>query len=139
MRRSLPRSRPIRTAKPLALHGGYYDIFRAAELRAELGTIHPHDDIVLDLSATEHLDCACLGVMIRKLRQSRKVESAIELRLVHTTPRLAEMIALLNLDEIFILDDSIHRIGRQPRPPTIKHGGRAAGNIDTRRLATDRA
>lgn len=112
MRRSFRHSRPFRTAKPLALRGGYYDIFRAPELKAELESVRPHEDIVLDLSATEHLDCACLGVMIRKLRQSRELEHATELRLVHTAPRLAEILALLKLDQVFILDDlpgSSHR------------------------------
>jgi anti-anti-sigma factor len=59
---------------------------------------------VLDLSTTEHLDCSCLGVLIGKLHQWREHDPETQLRLIHVAPRLARMLSLANLDQLFILD-----------------------------------
>jgi anti-anti-sigma factor len=83
--------------KPLVLRGGYYDISRRAEFRAELDSVEPHSDVVLDLSGTEYLDCASVGVMVEKLRQWREHTPGTNLRLTNVNPDLARMLRLLEL------------------------------------------
>ncbi len=86
---------------PFTLHGGYYDVFRTAELKAELGSVEPHSDVILDLSTTEHLDCGSLGVMIGKLQQWRRRKPGTQLCLMHVAPRMARILTILNLDQVF--------------------------------------
>ena len=59
----MPLGSIAKGSEPRVLHGGYYDLARREELRAELDLIQPHSDVVLDLARTEHLDCSCIGVL----------------------------------------------------------------------------
>jgi len=90
--------------KPVTLNGGYYDIFRSAELTVELSAIKPGSDVVLDLSRTQHLDCACLGVMIRALNEWNKRAPGTHLRLRNVVPQVERILRLVELDRVFIIE-----------------------------------
>jgi anti-anti-sigma factor len=90
--------------KPVVLNGGYYDVFRTAELAAELNAIEPQSDVVLDLSNTQQLDCACLGVMIHALKEWNKRAPGTHLRLRNVVPQVEKMLHLMELDRVFIIE-----------------------------------
>jgi anti-anti-sigma regulatory factor len=87
-----------------ALHGGYYDVSRKSELQAEFDAIEPHSDVVIDLATTEHLDCACLGVMVGRLGEWRVRKPETQLRLRNVAPQLARVLGILKLNEVFIVE-----------------------------------
>jgi anti-anti-sigma factor len=86
------------------LHGGYYDLSRKSELKAEFDAIEPHSDVVIDLASTEHLDCSCIGVMVGRLREWRVRKPETQLRLINVTPRLERMLRLLMLQQLFVIN-----------------------------------
>ncbi len=90
--------------RPYRLRGGYYDIGRRAELRAELDSLEPHSDIILDLAATQQVDCSCLGVMVAKLNEWRERDSEMNLRLLNVGPGVARVLNISRLDEAFIVE-----------------------------------
>ncbi len=90
--------------KRVMLKGGYYDILRSAELTAELNAIQPHSDVVLDLACTQHLDCACLGVMIRALNEWNRRAPGTHLRLRNVVPQVERMLQLVKLDKVFVIE-----------------------------------
>jgi len=94
-------------AKSHALHGGYYDFSRKSELQAEFDAIEPHSDVVVDLASTEHLDCACLGVMIGRLNEWRMRKPKTQLHLINVAPRLARVLELLKLEQLFIIEGPV--------------------------------
>lgn len=89
--------------KPILLLGGYYDVFRKADLRAELAAIEPHSDVVLDLATTDQLDCGSLGLMVARLREWRKEKPQTNLRLINVSTRIARVLTILGLDTLFIV------------------------------------
>ena len=89
---------------PVVLEGGYYDVFRKKALQAELASIQSHSDVVLDLSRTEQIDCACLGLFVARLREWRAQKPGTNLRLVNVSPRIARILSLLSLDTLFIVN-----------------------------------
>ncbi len=91
-------------ANPVALIGGDYDIFRTRELAEELYDIEPHSDVWLDLATTEHLDCASIGVLMRNFKRWRARDPEMRLRLLNVAPRLAQVLRILRLDELFIVE-----------------------------------
>ncbi len=104
LKRSFHGSLVRHISEPVSLHGGCYDIFRKVELKAELDSVEPRSDVVLDLSKTELLDCSCLGVLVGKLRQWRERDPETQLRLIHVAPRLARILSLVKLDTLFVLE-----------------------------------
>src|SRR5665213_2203469 len=85
-----------------ALHGGYYDFSRKSELKVEFDAIEQHSDVVIDMASTEHLDCSCLGVMVRRLREWRVGKPETQLRLINVAPRLERVMQLLKLEQVFV-------------------------------------
>ncbi len=88
----------------VAFHGGFYDISRKGELKAELDAISPHSDVVIDLSSTEYLDCSAVGMMVGKLRQWEKEKPGTRLRLRNVNRRLTNVMLILNLHRIFTIE-----------------------------------
>ncbi len=91
-------------AQSLRLHGGYYDLGRKVELESELASVEPHSDVFLDLAATEHLDCSCLGLMIVTLHRWRNQKPDTNLRLLNVLPGFAKVLSILRLDEVFVVE-----------------------------------
>jgi anti-anti-sigma regulatory factor len=88
----------------LLLKGGWYDAARHEDLKLELHGFEPHGDGVLDLVRTKHLDCASLGILIAKLLTWRKRKPEINLRLLNVAPKLANILRLLQLDQVFLIE-----------------------------------
>jgi anti-anti-sigma factor len=89
---------------PVRLRGGVYDVARRDALRAELAAVELHGDVVLDLGATEFMDCSCLGVLTSKLRAWRDRDPWINVRLRNVPVLLARILRVLRLDEVFTLE-----------------------------------
>ncbi len=87
------------------LRGGYYDIYRLDQLRAELQAVQPHSDVLLDLATTESLDCACLGALVGHLNVWRQRAPDTNLRLKNIHPRVARILTLTQLDKVFIVEN----------------------------------
>ena len=100
---------PKRASEPIVLNG-WYDIWRRDELLAVLDRVDPTDVVVLDLSLVEHLDCACLGILIRKLNQWREKTPNVELRLDNVGAHLQKMIKLLRLDQALKCSSSLRAV-----------------------------
>jgi anti-anti-sigma factor len=88
----------------LKLQGGDYDVGRKDDLRAEVAGIPSSEDIVLDLSTTNSVDCSCIGVLIAQLRAWRAKFPDRTFRLQNVAPGIARMIALLNLERLFLIE-----------------------------------
>ena len=91
-------------SEPVMLKGGRYDIFRRAELSAELDAIEPQSDVVLDLSRTEFLDCAALGLMVKALNEWNKRAPGTHLRLRNVAPKVERILKIVELDRVFIIE-----------------------------------
>ena len=85
-----------------ALHG-FYDCSRVAELEAVLASIEPSPGVAIDLANASHLDCASLGLLIRRLREWRKNAPETQLELQNVQPRLLTVLKMLKLDKVFIV------------------------------------
>jgi anti-anti-sigma regulatory factor len=90
---------------PIVLHGGFYDATRNVELAAELDTISPHSDVMIDLASTEYLDCSSLGLMIKNLRRWKLEKPGMELRLTNVNSSLLGVMRLLQLDGVFVINE----------------------------------
>ena len=87
---------------------GWYDIWRRDEFEAALDRIDPGDVVVLDLSQVQHIDCACLGLMLRKLNQWREKTPNVEVRLDNVGTHLQQMMKFLQLDQTFKCSARLH-------------------------------
>ncbi|MGI9607205.1 MAG: STAS domain-containing protein [Acidimicrobiales bacterium] len=100
---------------------GDLDLGEVAQFRS---TVHRHiadgfSQLVIDLTECPFIDSAGLGVLVGARRRSREAGGSAEL--VVTTPHLARLITITELDRIFELHDSIERAAEAA---TAGHGAR---------------
>ena len=100
---------PEQANEPIVLYG-WYDIWRRDELLAALDRIAPGEVVVLDLSQVEHIDCACFGLLIKKLNQWREKTPNVELRLNNVRAELQDIIRLLQLDRALKCSSSLRAV-----------------------------
>ena len=91
--------------RAVTLRGGVYDIYRLTELELELKAIEPHNDVTLDLSKTELIDCTAIGRIIARLRAWRESVPDAKLNLINVSPRICRTLELLELDRIFLITE----------------------------------
>lgn len=94
----------VRGPRRIKLRGGYYDFSRKAELEDELDAAQPQSVVVLDLVATTALECACIGIIIGKLREWRRVIPDAEIRLRNVSACIARSLRLLELESVLVIE-----------------------------------
>lgn len=71
-----------------------------------------HHHIVLDLSGVEYMSSAGLRAMVSCLRRVKKGPRMGDLRLANPSKRVAEVLELSGLDEVFkVFDDLVGAVG----------------------------
>ncbi len=90
--------------QPYKLAPGRYDVYRVEDLRAQLDEIKPHNDVVLDCTNVESLECCCIGALIEKLNQWRVQKLHANLRLINVEGMAARVLSALGLRKLFQME-----------------------------------
>lgn len=87
--------------------GGDIDVASAVTVRDALDRVIAagHHRIVLDLSEVRFIDSTGLGVMVGRLKAVRDLGG--DMHLVCASPRIARVLAITSLDEVFTIHESV--------------------------------
>lgn len=87
--------------------GGDIDVATAVTVRDALDRVIAagHHHVVMDLNEVRFLDSTGLGVMVGRLKAVRDLGG--DMHLVCTSSRIARVLSLTGLDEVFSLHDTV--------------------------------